>query len=80
MLTLCKRCSDCRKSVQKNPSILLKKKINEFDCIAQSEAFANVCWNEDMLEAAIRAWWDLSLTDIDLSNINYRFIAYKQYV
>ena len=40
----------------------------------------NVCLNKDVLEVAIKDWWDLSPTHIDLSNMNYRFIAYKQYV
>ena len=37
------------------------------------EGFANVFLNKDILEAAIRAWRDLIVTHIDLSNINYRF-------
>ena len=37
----------------KNPSILLIEKFNEFDCITQSEAFANVSLNKDLPEAAI---------------------------
>lgn len=39
----------------KNPSTLPTKKFNEFDCITQSKAFANVCLNKDVLEAAIAA-------------------------
>ena len=61
----------------KNLSILPIEKFNEFVCITQSGAFANVCLNKDVLEAVRR---DLSVTHIDLLNINYRFIAYKQYV
>ena len=47
-----------------------------------SEAFANICLNKDELEAEIGTW-DLKVsrvTHIDLSNINYRFIVYKQSV
>ena len=80
-------CQYCVKDVQivekvccKNPSILMIKKFYEFDCITQSEAFGNVCLNKDVLEAAIGAWRDLSVTHIDLSNINYKFIEYKQSV
>ena len=80
-------CQYCLKDVQivekvccKNSSILPIEKFNEFGCITQSEAFANVYLNKDVLEAVIGAWLDLSVIDIDLSNINYRFIAYKQYV
>ena len=51
-----------------------KKKKTSFDfTITQLEGFANVFLNKDILEAAIRAWRDLIVTHIDLSNINYRF-------
>ena len=80
-------CQYCVKDVQivekvccKNPSILSIETFNEFDCITQSGAFANVSRNKDVLEAAIGAWRDLSVTHTDLLNINYRFIAYKKYV
>ena len=80
-------CQYCVKDVQivekvccKKPSILSIETFNEFDCITQSEAFANISWNKDVLEAAIGAWRDLSVTHTDLLNINYRFIAYKKYV
>ena len=70
-------CQHCVKDVQivekmcyKNPSILPIKEFNEFDCITQLEAFAKVCLNKDVLEAAIGAWRDLSVTDVDLSNIH----------
>ena len=79
-------CQHCVKDVQivgelccKNPSNLPIEKFNGVDCITQLEVFANVCLNNDVLEAEIGAWRDLSVTDIDLSNVNYRFIAYKQY-
>ena len=79
-------CQHCVKDVQivekvcKNPSILPIEKFNEFDCITQSEAFANVCLNKDALEAVSGAWRDISFTHIDLSSISHRFIAYKHYV
>ena len=38
-----------------NPSILPIEKFNEFDCITQSEVFANIYLNKDLLEAAIGA-------------------------
>ena len=64
----------------KNPLVLPIEKFNGFDCITQSQAFNNVCLNKDVLEAAIGAWQDLNYENMGLANINYRFIAYKQYV
>ena len=61
----------------KNPLILPEEKFNGFDCITQSEAFRNVCLDKDVLGAA---WKDLSSKHVTINNINYRFIAYKQYV
>ena len=63
-----------------NPSILLIEKFNEFDCITKSEAFANVSLNKDLLEVAIGIYGEFSVTHIELSNINYRIISYKNYV
>ena len=35
---------------------------------------------EDVLEAVIGAWRDLNVTHIDLSNVNHKFIARRQYI
>lgn len=60
--------------------ILPIERFNEFDCITQLEPVANVCLSKDVLEATTGAWWDFLVTHIDLPNINYKFIAFKQYV
>ena len=43
--------------------------------------FSWCCMNpEDVLEAVIGAWRDLNVTHIDLSNVNHKFIARRQYI
>lgn len=79
-------CSHCihgqnieEKICCKNPLILPNAKFNESDCITLTEVFNNVCLNKDVLQAAMGAWRDFNNTDLALTNINYRFISYKQY-
>ena len=62
------------KVCRKNPSVLQIEKFNEFDCITQSEAFANVCLSKELLETAVGTWRDLRITNCVIKKIRAVFI------
>lgn len=49
-------------------------------CIVETDAFASVCLNRFVLQAAIGTWNDNNHENRNLEDRNYRFIAYKQYI
>ena len=59
---------------------VLGDKLGIEKCIAQTDAFSDVCLNTNVLEAALGAWLTFTDEPLDVDKKSYRFISYRQYI
>ena len=80
----CKKCEQSDVIKEKvcclNPKVFENNVFENHLCITETEAFASVCLNRFVLQAAIGTWNQDNREPRNFDDKNFRFIAYKQYI
>ena len=61
-------------------SVVAIDKMETTSCISETEDFRLVCLHKTILEAAFGNWHIFHGENLDFTNTNYRFVAYRQYI